>query len=164
MGTVTYATECLWCGRELDDRGICFNEDCDALPEGDSLHSHLDKRRICGDPWCPDNHGYLDLKMQRACSYCFFTADYEGICDDDDCPTHLTGFNPPSPEGVNSAPGVDPNHIGPGHWMVTDGLVDEHGALTHIGRQCRSWIAQRIDTLVPPIEKQPETAPAAPYA
>ena len=140
-----YAHECLWCGRVLGEEGICQNLECEAYPQGESLHSHLEDKKVCLDVWCHDNHGYMDIQSQRACWYCEYTADGEGICDDDECPAHITEFNPPEPDPDNPSDSGD--RITPNHWLVRDGLVNEDGSLTAIGQQCEGWIAQRIEEL-----------------
>lgn len=143
MEKIAYAYECLWCGTELGPEGVCPNTGCQAYPKGDSLHSHLEDRALCLDVWCHENSGFMDIQRQRACSYCENYADYDGVCDDDECPTHLLEFNPPEP---GEATHGHTDALAPGHWMVQDGLLNEDGSLTPVGQQCESWVMQRLPT------------------
>ena len=91
-----YASECLWCGHDLKE-GVCLNGDCkDSRDEDEHIHSDVKSRDLCLDPWCPDYRKGFYVRQQRACWYCYFTADYEGDCDVDECPTHVSGFALPS--------------------------------------------------------------------
>ena len=84
------------------------------------MHSHIPERTLCTDWLCHDHDHTLSAERQLHCSYCHYTAGYDGSCDDDECPSHSMDFEPETEGGGN---GEETNKPGPGHWLVKDGLV-----------------------------------------